>query len=67
MGLVLDQNPTQPDATRRPATMVASGRRSEDNIRPFYLRSFSFDRINEIMFGLDDGTTVPADGKDECF
>jgi hypothetical protein len=46
--------------------MVASGR-SEDNIRPFYLRSFSFDRINEIMFGLDDGTTVPADGKDECF
>jgi hypothetical protein len=66
MGLVLDQNPTQPDATRRPATMVASGR-SEDNIRPFYLRSFSFDRINEIMFGLDDGTTVPADGKDECF
>jgi hypothetical protein len=69
MGLVLDQNPTQPDASsgaqlpenaaerRRPATMVASGR-SEDNIRLFYLRSFGFDRINEIMFGPDDGTTV---------
>jgi hypothetical protein len=69
MGLVLDQNPTQLEASsgaqlpdnaaecRHLATIVASDR-SDYNIRPFYLRSFGFDRINKIIFGPDDGTTM---------